>query len=188
MNIIMVSVLFFIGVIILAHFFSQPGYHWTVNTVSDLAAQGHKNKWIMQAGFIGFGILLNLGFVNLFILEQQVIIPDILIMIFGISVLLSGIFCTKPIEQSLNYSKIAAQWHSNFAFVAGLSFNMAIVWYIFEANSLTEKIFHVLFMIAIMGTSALFGLAENGRIKIGKGLIQKVMYLISFVWLFIVFR
>jgi hypothetical membrane protein len=187
MNFIMMSVFYFIGIIILAHFFSQPGYDWTLNTVSDLAAQGHKNKWIMQAGFIGFGILLNIGFITLFISEQQVIIPNLLIMLFGISILLSGIFCTKPIEQSLDYSKIAAQWHSNFAFIAGLSFNIAIVWYIFEANSLTEKLFHALFMIAIMGTSALFGLSENGRIKMGKGLVQKLMYLISFVWLLIVF-
>ncbi len=60
---ILVSVVYFVGVILLAHFFAQPGYLWAWTTVSDLAAQGHERKWIMQAGFIGFGLLLNLGIV-----------------------------------------------------------------------------------------------------------------------------
>ena len=51
-----VAVLYFMIVIVLAHFFISPNYDWTQNTISDLASQGHTYKWIMQAGFVGFGL------------------------------------------------------------------------------------------------------------------------------------
>ncbi len=182
---IVASVVYFVGVILLAHFFAQPGYLWAWNTVSDLAAQGHERKWIMQAGFIGFGLLLNLGIVTSFIAAQQVHYPDVWIMLYAMAVLLSGFFCTEPLDKTLIYSHSAARWHSVFAFVAGICFNVAIVWYMIEADRLCEKLFHLGFLVAVTGTSALFGLSENGRVKIGKGLVQKVMYLISFAWLLI---
>ena len=87
--------------IITAHFFMPPEYHWTRNTVSDLAAQGLKYQWIMQLGFIGFGLLLNCGFVCKFISAKKVFYPDVLIMIYGVAVLLSGVFNTEPfLEQT----------------------------------------------------------------------------------------
>jgi hypothetical membrane protein len=62
-----VAVAYFIAIIVLAHFFVPPAYDWTQNiiqnTISDLASQGHTYKWIMQAGFIGFGLFLIWGVV-----------------------------------------------------------------------------------------------------------------------------
>jgi hypothetical protein len=36
----------------------------------------------MQAGFIGFGLLVNLGFVQKFIAAQRVFLPDVLLMLW----------------------------------------------------------------------------------------------------------
>lgn len=77
MNMIPLSIVYFIAVIILADFFTPPAYHWTTNTISDLAAQGLKHQWIMQAGFIGFGVVLNDGFIQKFITAQKVSYPDL---------------------------------------------------------------------------------------------------------------
>lgn len=64
---IAIAIVYFIVIIIIAHFFAPPEYNWTQNTVSDLAAQGLKYQWIMQAGFIGFGFtrLISALFKNL---------------------------------------------------------------------------------------------------------------------------
>lgn len=86
MKMITVSVIYFIAVILLAHFFTPPEYRWTQNTISDLSAQGLKYQWIMQAGFIGFGLLLNLGFAQKFIAAQKVSYPDLLIMLYGLAI------------------------------------------------------------------------------------------------------
>ena len=36
-----------------------------------------------------------------------------------------------------------------------------------------------------MGTSLVFGLEENGIIHLGRGLIQRTLYLTSFIWLLV---
>ena len=57
------AVAYLIVIIAFAHFFAQPGYVWTQNTISELPSQGHTYKWIMQVGISGFGvpILLAVG-------------------------------------------------------------------------------------------------------------------------------
>ena len=52
------AVVFIIGVIFVAQFFVPGAYDWTNNTISELASQGYSGRWIMQLGFIGFGVFL----------------------------------------------------------------------------------------------------------------------------------
>jgi hypothetical membrane protein len=178
---LLIPILYFVGVIIIAHFFAPPGYVWTQNTISDLGSQGHVNKWIMQAGFIGFGILLTASFAWKWHQAGSVLLPDIPIVIYGLAVLMTGFFCAAPIHSSLNYSIQEAQLHSTFATIAGISLVAGILWNLFISPD--KRGFHLLFLILITGISLLFGLAEGGSLPIGKGLIQRMLYLTSFIWL-----
>ena len=183
MKIVVFSVVYFVVVILLAHFFVPPGYHWAQNTVSELASQGHKHKWIMQAGFIGFGMLLNIGIISKFTAAKKVIYPDVLIMLYGTAILLSGFFCAEPIDKSISYSLTEARLHSIFAFVAGISFSLSILWYFIVSSHPYERWFHLVFLALTLGSSILFGLSENGIVGIGKGVIQRILYITSFTWL-----
>ncbi len=183
MKIIFFSVFYFVVVIITAHFFMPPEYHWTRNTVSDLAAQGLKYQWIMQLGFIGFGLLLNIGFVSKFISAKKVFYPDLLIMIYGLAVLLTGIFSTEPFLEGVRFSVQEANLHSTFAQVAGLFFSIAILTYLIISPDPKLKLFHTIFLAFVLGISILFGMVENDIIHLGGGLIQRTLYLVSFVWL-----
>jgi hypothetical membrane protein len=158
-------------------------YVWTQNTVSDLAAQGLPNQWIMQAGFIGFGLLLNLGFVQKIIAAHKVIYSDLPIMIYGLAVLVTGFFSTQPFIAGMDYSAQESNYHSLFAQIAGVFFIIGILYRLVIAPTPKEKWFHAIFFLLVMGTSLAFGLSENGIIPLGKGLIQKTMYLFSFIWL-----
>ena len=135
----------------------------------------------MQAGFIGFGLLLNAGFILKFAAAGKTIYPDILIMIYGLAILLSGFFCTAPIHESIPYSLSEARLHSIFASVAGLSFSLAVLWYLGLSAQAGQRWFHLVFLVLTVGSSLLFGLAENGAIPVGKGVVQRVLYTIS--WL-----
>lgn len=139
----------------------------------------------MQAGFIGFGILLNIGMVTKFIEFKRINIPDILIMLYGLAILVTGIFCERPIDSTIAYSLPEAKIHSLFAMIAGICLSVGILCYLFTTNSVTEKYFHLVFLILVMGLSFAFLLAENGTITIGKGLVQRGLYLTSLTWLFI---
>ena len=183
MKLVVFSVVYFVAVILLAHFFAPLGYHWAQNTISELASQGHKHKWIMQAGFIGFGILLNVGIISKFTAAKRVIYPDVLIMLYGIAILLSGFFCAEPIDKSISYSLTEARLHSIFAFVAGISFSLSILWYFIVSSHPYERWFHLVFLALTLGSSILFGLSENGVVGIGKGVIQRILYITSFTWL-----
>jgi len=183
-KIVAASIIFFVGVIILAHFFTQPAYDWTQNTVSELASQGHKYKGIMQAGFVGFGILLSTGLILKFIEAKKINYPDILIILYGLAILITGFYCEKPIDETVPYSATEARIHSLFAFSAGISLSLGILWYLIASGSSSERIFHIVFLVLVMGFSMAFGLAENEIIGIGKGIVQRSLYLVSFIWLF----
>lgn len=185
MKMISFSIIYFIFVIVLAHFFAPPEYKWTQNTISDLAAQGLKYQWIMQAGFIGFGLLLNLGFMQKFIAAQKISYPDLLIMLYGLAILLSGFFSTEPFINGLSYSVPESNLHSLFATVAGIAFSLGIFYRLMIAAIPGEKWLHGIFLLLVMGASLLFGLSESGTLPLAKGIVQRSLYLVSFIWLFL---
>lgn len=183
MKTIYLSIGYFIAVILVAHFFAPPEYVWTQNTVSDLAAQGLPHQWIMQGGFIGFGVLLNLGFIQKFIVARKVIYADVPLMLYGLAVLVTGFFSTMPFIAGIAYSAQESGLHSLFAQLAGGFFILGILYRLVLAPTIQEKWFHAVFFILVMGTSLGFGLSENGMLALGKGIIQKTMYAVSFIWL-----
>ena len=177
------AVTYWIAIIIVAHFFAPPGYVWTQNTISELASQGHTYKWIMQAGLSGFGALIVLA-VGLSIFKTRKVNYSLLpIALYGFVVLLSGIYCAAPIDPSIPYSVSEAELHSAFATTAGLSLSLAIFWRIFVSANDRERLAHTIFLVAVVGISALFGLAENGAIEIGIGIVQRLIYVSGFAWI-----
>jgi hypothetical membrane protein len=172
-----------VAVIILANFFTPPEYRWTQNTISDLSAQGLKYQWIMQAGFIGFGLLLNLGFIQKFVAAQKVSYPDLLIMLYGLAILLSGFFSTEPFIKGVSFSVQESNLHSLFAMLAGISFSLGIFYRLVMAPTPAEKWLHAIFLALVIGTSLLFGLSENGILPLAKGVVQRSLYLVSFIWI-----
>lgn len=176
------AVIYFAFVILVAHFFAPPGYVWTQNTISDLASQGHVNKWIMQAGFIGFGAMLAAGVV--YTLKQN---PRLVFLyavaLYGLSILGSGIFCTAPVDSTIPYSVPEAELHSLFATVAGIGMTVGILWQIVFSVNRRERGMRILFLLLVVGFSALFGMADDGALNIGKGILQRLLYLSGLAWL-----
>jgi hypothetical membrane protein len=182
---VLMSVGYFVAVILLAHFFPPSGYAWARNTISDLASQGHTSKWIMQTGFIGFGLLLNAAFVVKLFAARRVVPADVLIMLYGAAILLTGFFCARPIDPSTPHNVVEANLHSVFATAAGFCLTGGVILYLLFSASTSERWFHLAFLILIIGFSALFGLAENGSLGLGKGVAQRLLYAVSFAWLVI---
>jgi uncharacterized membrane protein YiaA len=175
------AVLYFVSIIIVAHFFAPASYVWTKNTISDLASQDHRYKWIMQAGFIGFGLLLTGGLLFKFWKSGNVSYPDLPVIAYGLSVLVTGFFCAVPIDQTLPFSEREEQIHSLFASLAGFFLVIGILWNLLTSPSRWG--FHLTFLLLVGLISALFGLSENGIITSEKGIPQRILYLVSFVWL-----
>ena len=178
----LIAVLYFISVIVLAHFFVPPVYDWTQNTVSDLAAQGHVYKWIMQVGFIGFGLMLTSASL-LYFTQNRKLYFLWFVAAYALSILVTGFFCAAAIDPSFEYSVPEANIHSLFATIAGICMSIGIVWQIFASSTNYERGTRLVFLILVMGISALFGLAENHVLEIGKGIVQRSLYLAGLMWL-----
>jgi hypothetical membrane protein len=167
------STLLFIAIIIVAHIVSTKNYDWTKNTISDLGSQGYERKLIMQIGFLVFGIIMIIG-----ILLNGLTWRTTPIFIYGLCIAMTGIFCTKPFVDNGTYSKIQSTLHSAFAQIAGISFSIGILTQIFFASDKNSTNIHVLFFIMVIGLSATFGLIKNYQ-----GIMQRLLYLTSFIWL-----
>lgn len=140
-------------------------------------------KWIMQAGFIGFGVLISISVGTAFMRIKKVLFPLLLVAVYGISILLSGIFCTAPMDPSISYSVSDSNLHSMFAAIAGVGMSLAIFWQVFQATDPKAKRNHFIFLLLVMGLSGIFGMVENGMLALDKGIIQRLLYLSGLAWI-----
>jgi hypothetical membrane protein len=99
------SVGLFVGLIIMAHFFTTSPYDWRTNTISELASQQYQYRWIMKIGFILFGGILAIGITNKLISGNGKLVTELPIMIYGLAILISGLYSTKPIVDGIEYSE-----------------------------------------------------------------------------------
>jgi len=183
-----IAIIYFVAIIIIAHFLTPAEYNWKVNTISDLAAQQYNNAWLMRIGFIGFGILMCIAVFFSFFQSGQKNYSDFLIIIYALSVSLSGIWSTAPFFETQSFSIQEDNLHSLFAQMAGIAFSFAILWHMLVYSDPKHKLKNFIFFILVIGFPALVGLAKNEMIAIGLGLIQRGLYLVSFIWLIIRFR
>ncbi len=167
------AVAVFVLLIITAHVFAVHQYNWTKNTISDLGAQGYERKWIMQTGFILFGITIAAGIgINTF---SWRVAP---VFVYGCCVALTGIFCTKPFFAQAAYSETEAALHSLFAQIAGFAFSIGIIVQMLFEPDIKTRYVHLAFFVLVIGCSVAFGLLKNYQ-----GIMQRLLYIISFIWL-----
>ncbi|HRR09641.1 MAG TPA: DUF998 domain-containing protein [Rhodothermales bacterium] len=173
-----VSTALFVLAIVVAHIFSTNSYDWTKNTISDLGSQGYDRKLIMQFGFLAFGLTLSAG-----ILANGLTWQSTPILIYGLCVGLTGIFCTQPFFNVNNYSATEANIHSVLAQIAGMAFTLGILVQLLNSADKSEKWIHFTFFILVVGLSASFGLVKDYQ-----GIAQRLLYLASFIWLIRFFK
>ena len=172
------AVVFIIAVIVVAQLFVPGVYDWTNNTISELASQGYGNRWIMQLGFIGFGVLLSIGVIANLRGDSKFWYRDVPLLAYALSILLTGILSEKPFIEGIPYSDLEARLHSIFAMIAGIGLSIAILVSGMIDESMFRKIAHFCAFIFVIGMSITFGGSSSGI-----GIIQRIMYLGSFAWI-----
>lgn len=171
---------FFVAIIIVAQLVAEGDYNWTVNTISQLAAQGYDKSWIMQFGFIVYGLVL---FAGLY-LKKPRLYADKFIMIYALSVVVAGVFRTEPILNTIDYSVVEQSIHGFIAGVGGTTMCAGVFAYAWSAKSTAAKLMHWRYLIAAITLIAMYGLAKRGHVAVGRGLIQRILFITSFMWLY----
>ena len=174
---IIISISFFILFIIAAHIAAPDGYSFLKYGISALGAQGYDRKIIMQLGFISFGVILAIG-----IIMNRISWQTSPILIFAVSIALTGIFCTQPFSSTaeISNSETESSLHTFFSKLAAVSFWIGILIQMLFSKELNVKLIHLLFLflLAIFALPLVFGILKDYQ-----GIFQRILFLLSFTWL-----
>jgi hypothetical membrane protein len=173
-----IAVLYILLLLIAAHIAAPETYHWQQHTISQLGAQAYSNAWIMRLGFIGFGALVQIAGVTRMRLTPRLWYRELPIMLYGLAILLAGIFSTEPFVEGVPYSLQEARLHSLFATTAGVMLTLATLLYALTDAPRSRRIVHWIALALITLVSFLFGSLP----AIG-GMLQRLLWAVGFSWL-----
>lgn len=153
--------------------FSFDGYSIMSNTTSHLGAQGSPNAWVMNFVF------LFLGAMSIWItLSSKIRFYQLIGMIFGLSLILTGVFRHAPLTDSTQFNLFHDQLHSVFASATGFSFTFLAAGHGFMSHK-WQRISGVI--MAVVATLIPLGMMALPAFM---GLLQRVMFVSAFGWLF----
>lgn len=178
-----IATLLFITIILVAQTLTPITYTWTHNTVSELASQGYRNKWLMQLGFISFGLLLSSAALTTLTNHVRTWLTELPLIVYALSIVMTGIWCTAPFIPDQPYDLTQARLHSVFATTAGIAFSVALIMHMLIDPVIKRKYLHLTCLVLVISTSAAFGLATTHT-----GVIQRLLYASSFLWLIFVYH
>jgi hypothetical protein len=174
------ALIYFIGIIIILTFYSDPNYSFLSNTTSELGAQLTLNSQWMNLSFIILSISI---LIDLWNSKTMTIAVKTMGSIFSFSLFMTAIFGHRPIDSSLNYNLLFDRLHSVFATSTGISFAfLQTIIFATEKNKHIKILSVILFFISILIPILMF------QLDFIKGLLQKLMMVISFSGLIYYFK
>ncbi|TAA71753.1 DUF998 domain-containing protein [Planococcus salinarum] len=175
-KITIVSLLIFIFFLIASNglaIISFPGYSILSNTTSHLGAQGSPYSWIMNIFFISLGLMAILVTYSTRIRYHQVVGA-----VFGLSLILTGVFPHAPLVDSVPVNHLQDQIHSLSATSTGFSFTLLAAGHGFISTGPQRIAGIVMAIVAVIISIAM------GIFPAITGLLQRVMFVGAFGWLF----
>ncbi len=166
------GLLLFSAAVLAGPWYTVDGYSVVRNVVSELGAQHTPNNLIMVSGFLALGIGLVADGLRNF---QRMAIP---FMAFGAFMGLAGFFAHKPLDPNVPFTEAAHAAHSVLASLAGISVTVGLIWYGVRAGRSWRRTASLALAVLCVALP-LAMLAFPGY----QGLIQRVMYLLIFAWL-----
>lgn len=174
-----IAIIFFVTVIVIAHFFKPTSYKIRVNTINELAAQRYRHKWFMQVGFIGFGILQIVSVFQRWDIRPLLIVANSSVILYALFVIVTGVYNPKPWVEGPHYSNRAAFINSLFNQMGSTVFCIAVMARIFAGGSLeSAKAVHLIILLTLVILSAL-----AGQQTATSGIWDRLWYIIALGWL-----
>jgi hypothetical membrane protein len=173
-----IAVAYIVIMLIAAHVAAPGTYHWQAHSISELGAQGYAQAWIMRLGFIGFGVLVQVAGITRIRMRRRLWFREAPIMLYGLAILLAGVFSTEPFVEGVAYSAREASLHSTFATLAGVMLTLATLLYALTDAPPKRRAVHWIALALITGMSLAFGALP----AIG-GLLQRLLWAVGFAWL-----
>ncbi len=172
------SVIYLWIAILAAQAAAAPSYNWTLHTISQLAAPGNSNRWVMQLGLVGFGAILSIAAARNVARHRGSVWIDGPLVVAGVLLLLTGIVATRPFLPGVPYSEWEATVHGAAATVCRTAVCFSMLAGAVMAEPGWRKVVHwVCCSLAIVLAVLLAALTD------GLGLAQRLLFVVGPVWL-----
>jgi len=166
------AIALFVVVAALGPMYTARGYSPTTNVISELAAQNTPGNHFMATAFVFLGAALLYDSLKEFHLS---LLP---FMLFGAAFGAAGVFGHKPISEGVPYSVAFDTVHSILATASGVALTIGFVWQAIAASSSIQK--GIAAALALACTTLPMLMLSFPQ---GQGLVQRVLYLLVFTWL-----
>lgn len=178
----LIPVVFFIVLSVIASMNAPDSFSWSQNSLSTLGAQAFDAAWMMNAAWIGFGVLIVLiaaGYHQKEDLPQALTFP---IIVFGIAVILLGIWRYDNIFETVDVDVDEVEDHVIFYGVALISLTLSITLHgLLSTHKIIKRIHLMCALLLLMMMIILeFTTTYNG-------LFERVIWFIILVWLISMF-
>ncbi len=153
------------------------GYSWITHTTSESAAQGLQGAWLARTGFI------LLGFAVLWLVAAAYSTwargASWMHLTFGIMMIGTAVYAHRPFMPDIPYDVIEDWLHSFTATLMGFAFSLGVFFRLLQRARENLKI-RVLDLVAL--ASAIFIPLLMISFPGITGLVQRVMFLVAYLW------
>jgi hypothetical membrane protein len=152
--------------------YTEAGYDWRSNIISELGAQNTRNNWLMICGFL----VLGMGMIYDFLKTKSA--ASLPFAIFGLCLALAGLFPHKPFDFSKDYNQFFHTMHSVWATMAGISITAGLMWQSIKKEEMKQRaLAFTLGVLCVLIPLVMLNLPQ------WDGLLQRIMYGLIFLWL-----
>ncbi len=156
-------------------FFSVPEYSIIRNTICELGAQFSPYAWIMNFTFVLLATVIVIAGWNYY---ESFTLHRILLVILGISLVLTGYFNHAPVNPDTEYNITEAGLHSYFACTTVISFIILSIATGFIMDRQYERILAIAAGLSAIVLSVLT--SESDRLA---GIWGRLLFMISSAWM-----
>jgi hypothetical protein len=168
------GILVFTAAALAGPWYTVEEYGWIGNVISQLGAQNTPNAYVMVIGFLALGLGIVVDGVRRW---SRPLLPFVA---FGLLMALAGLFAHKPISPTLAYSEAAHGAHGALATLAGVSITIGLVWQAVYARARRSRVIAIALAVLCLALPLCMLALPDAQ-----GLIQRLMYLLVFTWLWI---
>lgn len=154
--------------------YTVPNYSPVANLISELGAQNTPHNYIMVVAFAALGTGIVADGIREF---HRALIPFVA---FGFFMAIVGFFGHKPINPAVPYTAWIHMAHGGLATAAGICITVGLSWQAVRQPGVARRFTAALLAVASLALPlAMLSFAEY------QGAIQRVMYFLVFLWLWI---